>query len=119
MSTTKEEREEETYNQNENITQLYYFIIKCGSFIKRSSIFLFKISGIYLLWICLHYFAAHLYVKFCVPNTIIGFMLSPFMVATTHCQALRWIVYNGANVINNMWLLIGAWIYSLIWTLDK
>jgi len=28
---------------------------------------------------------------------------------------LRWIVYNAANIINHMWILIGAWIYSIIW----
>ena len=100
--------------QNEPIQYIYYFILKGGSFIKKTCIIIFKISGIYLLWICLHYFASHLYIKFCVPNTIMGFIMSPFMVATPHCQGLRWIVYNGANFINHMWLLIGAWIYTLI-----
>jgi putative effector of murein hydrolase LrgA (UPF0299 family) len=76
--------------------------------------FIFKISGIYLLWICLHYIASHLYVKFCVPSTIIGFIMSPFMTATPHCLGLRWIVYNAANMINNMWLIFGAWICSTI-----
>ncbi len=74
----------------------------------------FGVGGIYLLWICLHYFASHLYVKFCVPTTIVGFLLSPFMVATPHCQGLRWIVYNAANMINNMWVIFGTWICSTL-----
>ena len=41
-----------------------------------------------------------------------GFILSPFMVATPHCQGLRWIVYNAANMINNMWIVCGTWIGS-------
>ena len=94
---------------------IYNFSTDICSFILRTTIFLFKVSGIYLLWICLHYFSAHLYVKFCVPNTIIGFIMSPFMIMTPHCQGLRWIVYNAANIINHMWILIGAWIYSMIW----
>jgi hypothetical protein len=73
-----------------------------------------NVSGIYLLWIFLHYLAAHLYVKLCVPNTILGFILSPFMTATPHCQGLRWIVYNAANMINNMWIVLGAWICSTL-----
>lgn len=93
----------------------YNFICKCGSVFFRTSIFIFKISGIYLLWICLHYFSAHLYIKFCVPSTVIGFIMSPFMISTPHCQGLRWILYNAANVINNMWIILGAWIYSIIW----
>ena len=76
--------------------------------------FIFSVSGVYLLWICLHYFASHLYVKLCVPNTVIGFIMSPFMTATPHCQGLRWIVYNAANMINNMWIVCGSFICSTI-----
>jgi hypothetical protein len=76
--------------------------------------FIFGASGIYLIWICLHYFASHLYVKFCVPTTVMGFILSPFMTATPHCQGLRWVVYNAANMINNMWLVLGTWVGSML-----
>jgi hypothetical protein len=76
--------------------------------------FIFGVAGIYLMWICLHYFASHLYVKFCVPTTVMGFLLSPFMTATPHCQGLRWVVYNAANMINNMWIVCGTWICSTL-----
>ena len=76
--------------------------------------FIFSVTGVYLLWICLHYFASHLYVKLCVPNTVIGFVMSPFMTATPHCQGLRWVVYNAANMINNMWIICGSFICSTI-----
>ena len=97
----------------------YNFLIYFCSFILKSTIFIFKFSGIYLLWICLHFFSAHLYIKFCVPSTMIGLIMSPFMIMTPHCQGLRWIVYNAANIINHMWILIGAWIYSMIWIIGK
>lgn len=76
--------------------------------------FILSVSGVYLLWIFLHYFASHLYVKLCVPNTVIGFIMSPFMTATPHCHGLRWIVYNAANMINNMWIICGSFICSTI-----
>jgi hypothetical protein len=76
--------------------------------------FIFGVSGIYLVWICLHYFASHLYVKFCVPSTVVGFLLSPFMTATPHCQGLRWVVYNASNMINNMWIVLGTWVGSTL-----
>jgi len=76
--------------------------------------FIFSVTGVYLLWIFLHYFASHLYVKLCVPNTVIGFLMSPFMTATPHCQGLRWVVYNAANMINNMWIICGSFICSTI-----
>jgi hypothetical protein len=109
------EIELERISRSKMFDNFYQFTDKAISFILRTTIFLFKVSGIYILWIGLHYFSAHLYVKFCVPNSIIGFIMSPFMIMTPHCQGLRWIVYNAANIINHMWILIGAWIYSMIW----
>jgi hypothetical protein len=113
-------QEENSSNYNKIVGgQIYNFSITILKFCFKTILVLLKASGIYLLWICLHYFSAHLYVKFCVPDTIIGFLMSPFMIATPHCQGLRWIVYNAAGIINNMWILIGAWIYSLIWIFNK
>jgi hypothetical protein len=92
----------------------YDIAVYIFSFTYKTIKFIFKISGIYLLWICLHFVASHLYIKLCVPSTIIGFIMSPFMTATPHCLGLRWIVYNAANMINNMWIILGTWICSTI-----
>jgi len=81
--------------------------------------FTFRVSGVYLLWIFLHYLASHLYIRLCVPSTFIGFLISPFMTATPHCQGLRWIVYNAANIINNMWVILGTWICSTLLLLNE
>ena len=72
------------------------------------------IFGLYFTWICVHYFASHLHIHFCVPPTITGFIMSPFMTATPHCQALRWVIYNGGNSIIAMWLLLGTWIVQYL-----
>ena len=66
--------------------------------------------GIYLLWIILHYISPHLYVYFCVPPTIRGFIMSAFIAPSPHCQAIRWTIYNGGNTIIAMWIFIGTWI---------
>jgi hypothetical protein len=97
----------------------YNFFRNFFIFLYKTFKFIFKVSGIYLLWICLHYISSHLYIKICVPNTVIGFIMSPFMTATPHCQGLRWIVYNAANMINNMWIILGAWICSTILIINK
>jgi hypothetical protein len=94
------------------IERSYYAFKVCFEFIYKGIVFVIKISGIYLLWILLHYAASHLYIKWCVPSTLIGFLLSPFMTTTPHCQSLRWIVYNAAHMINHMWILLGTWICS-------
>lgn len=97
----------------------YKCVIYCCNFTSRTICVFMKVSGIYFLWIFLHYIASHLYIKLCVPKTFIGFVLSPFMTATPHCQGLRWIVYNAANMINNMWIMLGAWICSTILIVNK
>lgn len=84
------------------------------SFIYKNIKVFLNISGMYFIWIFLHFFASQLYVKMCVPNTFIGFISSPFYTLTPHCQGLRWLVYNGANAINNMWVFIGTYICSYI-----
>jgi len=71
-------------------------------------------SNVYVLWILLHYFASHLYVYYCVPKTVVGFIMSPFLIATPQCHSLRWIVYNGANIISNMWVILGTWLCSIM-----
>jgi hypothetical protein len=70
--------------------------------------------GIYIAWICIHYIASHLYVNWCLPYTISGFILSPFLVPAPHCYGLRWIIYNGGNSIITMWTLLSTWFLSRI-----
>jgi hypothetical protein len=124
--TIEEIRQEQDKELAKNITNIDYcikityegtqFFI---SFTYKTIRYIIQISGIYLLWILLHYVAAQLYVKFCVPNNIVGFLLSPFMTATPHCQGLRWIIYNAANMINNMWIILGTWICSTILIIQR
>lgn len=97
----------------------YYFIYNSGRYIYIAIKFTIQISGIYIIWIVLHFTAAHLYTTLCVPNNMIGLLMSPFLTATPHCQGLRWIIYNAANVINNMWLVLGAWICSTILVINR
>jgi hypothetical protein len=97
----------------------YYFIYNSGRYIYIAIKFTIQISGIYIMWIVLHFAAAHLYTTLCVPNNIIGLFMSPFLTATPHCQGLRWIIYNAANVINNMWLVLGAWICSTLLVINR
>lgn len=97
----------------------YYCInVSCSFLFKTIKIFI-RISGVYLLWIFLHFCASYLYTKLCVPTTLLGLLMSPFLTATPHCQGLRWVIYNGANIINNMWIVIGTWLCANIMSLNK
>lgn len=83
-------------------------------YILSSFYFLFQVIKIYLFWITLHYFASQYYAQYCASYTIYGFLLSPFLVSTPHCQALRWTIYKGGIIIENMWIILGAWISAKI-----
>ncbi len=61
-----------------------------------------------------HYLASHAYTYACTPNTIIGFIASPFLVTTPYCNAYRWMIYHGASYINTMWVGIGLWCLAKI-----
>jgi hypothetical protein len=78
-----------------------------------------KTSSIYLLWIFMHYAAAHLYTKYCVPSTTYGFFVSPLLISSPHCKAMRWVMYNGANTIDAMWILLGTYLCSRLFVYNN
>jgi hypothetical protein len=86
----------------------------CLSFLYNKMGLHAKIVGIFIFWLVIHHLAAHLYVYFCTPFTMIGFVMSPMLIPAQHCQALRWLIYNGGNSIIGMWLLFAAWILQFI-----
>jgi len=75
---------------------------------------LYSASGYYVMWIILHYAAIYLYPEFCAPYTILGFILSPFMISAPHCIAMRWIISEGSSIIMAMWIAIGGVIINKV-----
>jgi hypothetical protein len=78
--------------------------------------YIYSASSVYLFWIMVHYFSAQLYVYYCAPRGLYGFLISPFLVAAPHCRAIRWIIHNGGNMVDNMWLILGTWLCSKVMT---
>jgi len=72
----------------------------------------FSIVGIYIIWIIIHYISSQLYLYLCVPTGLYGFLASPFLSPSLHCQTLRWCIYNGGNTITHMWLTLGSWMVT-------
>ena len=64
--------------------------------------------GMYAGWIVLHYVASHAYAELCVPMSIRGIAISPFLIATPHCTALRWCIGEGASIVSSMWVQFGT-----------
>ena len=78
--------------------------------------YMYGASSLYLFWIMLHYFSTQMYVYYCAPRGFYGFFISPFLVAAPHCRAIRWIIHNGGNMVDNMWIILGTWLCSKVIT---
>ena len=76
-------------------------------------------NGIYGLWIVLHFISANMYADWCAPKSIVGFLTSPLLSSSPHCTGLRWIINEGANSINAMWLILGTWFIGSFVTIKK
>jgi hypothetical protein len=68
----------------------------------------YKLFGIYLLWILIYYLSSHLHAQFCTPYGIQGFLMTPLVSQMPHCQAFRWVIYNGGSHINAFWFVISG-----------
>jgi len=93
----------EVFIMNTIYNYLSYFWGKTIPFITRGMI-------MYAVVIGLHYSAANLYPRMCTPVTVIGFIMSPFMVIAPHCAGLRWLITFTGTQIQNMWLWIAGYL---------
>ncbi len=80
---------------------------------------LINVGGTYGVWIVIHYMSSQLYVRWCANWSFMGFIFSPFLVNTPHCNALIWGINNGVISIQSMWILIGYWFIRHINPLNK
>ena len=119
----QEQKEEKKENMSENqetqtfeekpgksiLLTVYEYFIGIINTIVPALKWLYFISKVYIIWITIHYISCQLYVHYCVPTGITGYLLSPFLVSSPQCKALRWAFYNGGNIIDNMWNYLGVW----------
>jgi len=80
---------------------------------------IYSICGIYVLWILLHYASVKLYSRYCVPSSLFGILLTPFLVPTPHCKALRWTMQQGGATIDSIWIVMGTWLASKLVVMTK
>jgi len=75
--------------------------------------------GVFVLWTILHYISPRMYIYFCAPLTVFGFIMSPMSSTMPHCKALRWLFIASADNINAMLVLFGTWLVSIFMHLNK
>ena len=107
-----ENQETQTFEEKpgKSILQTFYeYFIGIINTIVPALKWLYFISKVYIIWITIHYISCQLYVHYCVPSGITGYLISPFLVSSPQCKALRWAFYTGGNIIDNMWNYLGVW----------
>jgi len=69
-------------------------------------------AGFYVAVAVAHYYSAHAYTWYCTPLGWYGLSISPFIVTTPHCKALRWSIQHFSTNIESMWTILGTWIIT-------
>jgi len=67
---------------------------------------------VYVGVVLVHFISSNIYPSLCCPFTVWGFIMTPFMIVTPHCQGLRWIIHYTGQQIHNAWIWLGGY---LIW----
>jgi nucleoside permease NupC len=107
---TQTVQEETQEKPDKNMLQIVYeYVMSAINTIVPVLKWVYFVSKVYIIWITIHYISCQLYVHYCVPSGITGYLLSPFLVSSPQCKALRWAFYNGGNIIDNMWNYLGVW----------
>ena len=44
---------------------------------------------------------------------------SAFVAPAPHCQAMRWVITNGGNIITQMWIVLGTWACGKIFIINN
>ena len=67
-----------------------------------------------LLWISTHYITPHLYVEFCTPKNLRGFLLSPFRATSQECRLLRSLQNSSLDYFAYMKVVLTAWFIKIV-----
>ena len=65
---------------------------------------------VYFSVVFIHFIASNIYPSMCCSWTMWGFIMSPFMAVTPHCEGLRWVIHYTGEQIRNTWVWIGGYL---------
>jgi len=65
---------------------------------------------VYFSVVFIHFIASNIYPSMCCSWTMWGFIMSPFMAVTPHCEGLRWVIHYTGEQIRNTWVWLGGYL---------
>jgi hypothetical protein len=75
-----------------------------------------KMLFMIISWYILHIIASHLYTIYCVPLTMWGMAIAPFITTASHCVILRWAITQGGQTTVIAWGMLSVWLGKFIFT---
>ena len=60
------------------------------------------------VWTEVHYASVHGYQYFCVPHSLWGAALSPFLIPAPHCRGLSWLIDISSASVQGVWMSAGV-----------
>ena len=63
----------------------------------------------YASWVIIHFVCSHLYIHFCVGDSVVDIFLSPFRSSSIHCQALSWTTYTLSKQFVTVWISLASY----------
>ena len=80
----------------------------------KTTVYIPTLVFVYIGVSLLHFACANLYPYLCTPLSFMGLFMTPFMVVTPHCLAIRWVIDWTGNQICNAWIWLGGYLVYYI-----
>lgn len=90
-------------------------LTKCAAAFIYNNVWL-NIIAYFILCNIVHYYASQIYIYFCAYNTplfqVNSMLMSPIVIISPHCMALRWLILESSNTIYFQLLTCCSWFIS-------
>ena len=112
-STTDSRQNSEAKHMNKR--QKIAALSKCAALFVYNNTFI-NIIVYFILCNIVHYYASQIYIYFCAHSTplfqVNSMLMSPIIIISPHCMALRWLILESSNTIYFQLLTCCSWFIS-------
>ena len=96
---------------------------KVSEFVKRAATSVYNsvfvnIIVYFIMCNLVHHYTSRVYIYFCAYSTIMfqlnSFLMSPIVIISPHCMALRWLILESSNTVYFQILTCCSWVIARI-----
>lgn len=109
-----QKQKQETKN-HENVIKKVVSFAKLAALFMYNNVFI-NIIACFILCNIVHHYASQTYIYFCAYSTplfqVNSMLMSPIVIISPHCMALRWLILESSNTIYFQLLTCCSWFIS-------